>query len=82
MIVELIYIVCGIAVLIASLGIARFGEGSNIVYARLHVSGVFDVACMLAMIASGQFYIAFAYFLLTPIVAHTIANARYFRSEK
>jgi energy-converting hydrogenase B subunit C len=79
MIIELIYILCGIAVLIASFGISRFGERENIVYARLHIAGVFDTACIIAMLAAGQPLIALTYFLLTPLVAHSVANARYYR---
>jgi len=81
MITQAIYVLCGIAVLIASVGITRFGERKNIIYARLHIAGVFDVACMTAMLAAGQPLVAIAYFILTPLVVHSVANARHHRRE-
>ena len=80
-IVDAIYVICGVAILIASLGAFRFKERANIVYARLHISGVFDTACIIAMLAAGQPLIALTYFLLTPLVAHAVANARYYRND-
>jgi len=81
MILEAVYVICGIAILIASLGAFRFGERKNIVYARLHIAGVFDTACIIIMLAAGQPLIALTYFLLTPLAAHAIANARYYRKD-
>ena len=52
----------------------------NVVYARIHIFGVFDIACIIAMIALGQFLLAGVYFILAPFIAHAIANA-YWKNE-
>lgn len=75
---DLVFVVCGLAVLIASIGLVRFRGRGNTVYARIHVLGVFDVACIIVLLAIGQYLIALAYFLLTPVASHSIAKARYY----
>ena len=50
------------------------------VYARIHIVGVFDVACMLTMIALGQYMLAVIYLIIAPFTAHAIANS-YYKSE-
>ena len=42
--------------------------------------GVFDIACVLAMIGLGQYLLAGIYFVLAPFIAHAIANA-YWKKE-
>jgi energy-converting hydrogenase B subunit C len=52
----------------------------NLVYARIHIVGLFDIACILAMIGLGQYLLAGIYFILAPFTAHAIANA-YWKNE-
>ncbi|MFH1403593.1 MAG: cation:proton antiporter [Candidatus Altiarchaeota archaeon] len=78
-VVDVVLIACGMGVLIGSVGLIRFGERRNIEYARLHIAGVVDVACIIAMASMGYYLIALSYLLLAPIVAHAVANTRYHR---
>jgi len=77
MIIEIAFIGAGVLIILASLGLLRFGEMRNIIYARLHIAGVIDVACIFLMLIIGQFLIAFVYAILMPLSAHAIANAKY-----
>ncbi len=52
----------------------------NVVYARIHIVGVFDIACIIAMIGLGQYLLAVIYLILAPFTAHAIANA-FYKSE-
>ena len=52
----------------------------NVVYARIHIVGIFDIACVIAMIGLGQYLLAVIYFILAPFTAHAIANA-FYKSE-
>jgi len=81
LVLDVLFIIGGLAVIITSLGILHFREQKNIVYARLHIAGVYDVVCITVMLAVGQPLIALTYFLLTPLATHVIANARYYRGE-
>ncbi len=73
-------LIAGIFILIASVGLWRFGPRKNVVYARMHVGGIIDHACILTMLVLWQpftFLVAVAYFILTPVATHSIANALY-----
>ena len=52
----------------------------NVVYARIHIVGIFDIACVIAMIGLGQYLLAVIYLILAPFTAHAIANA-FYKSE-
>ena len=52
----------------------------NVVYARIHIIGIFDIACIIAMIGLGQYLLAVIYLILAPFTAHAIANA-FYKSE-
>ncbi|MFC2162505.1 cation:proton antiporter [Candidatus Altiarchaeota archaeon] len=78
---DIIFIISSLLILAASAGTVRFGERKNIVYARLHIAGAFDVACILVLLAAGEYLIAITYLALTPIAIHAIANARYHEGE-
>lgn len=78
---EYVYVFGGLLVLCASLGLARFGERTNIVYARVHLAGVVDVACILLVLVMGQPLVALVYLLLMPLSAHAIANAHFHGGE-
>lgn len=67
--------------IISAIGLLTLDKNTkNKVYARIHIVGLFDVACIIAMIAMGQFLLAGIYFILAPFVAHAIANA-YWKKE-
>lgn len=74
-------IIAAILIIISAIGLISLGKNTrNIVYARIHIVGIFDIACMLAMIAIGQYLLAAIYFILAPFIAHAIANA-YWKKE-
>ena len=74
-------IISAILIIISAIGILTLKvESKNVVYARIHIFGVFDIACIIAMIALGQFLLAGIYFILAPFIAHAIANA-FYKSE-
>ena len=70
-------IIAGTLILIASFGLLRFGDRKNIVYARLHLAGIVDVACIFLAVIIGYPLIGLTYLMLTPLAAHAIANAHY-----
>ena len=74
-------IISAIFIIISAIGIVRVGKNTkNVVYARIHIAGLFDIACIIAMIAIGQYLLAGIYFILAPFIAHAIANA-YWKKE-
>ena len=71
-------IIAGLFVLAASLGLWRFGPRKNVIYARIHIGGIIDHACIFTMLVLWQPFtalVAVAYFILTPVAFHSIANA-------
>ena len=78
---SILLIIAPILMIISAIGILSLdAKMKNVVYARIHIIGIFDVACILAMIAIGQFLLAAIYFVLAPFIAHAIANA-YWKKE-
>jgi energy-converting hydrogenase B subunit C len=74
-------IISAILMIIAAVGVLTVGKDTkNVVYARIHIFGVFDIACIIAMISIGQYLLAGVYFILAPFTAHAIANA-YWKKE-
>ena len=74
-------IISAILIIISAIGVLSLDKNmKNVVYARIHIFGVFDIACIIAMIALGQYLLAAVYFILAPFVAHAIANA-YWKKE-
>ena len=74
-------IISAILIIISAVGILSLPkDANNKVYARIHILGLFDIACIIAMIAVGQFLLAVIYFIIAPFTAHAIANA-YWKSE-
>ena len=81
-IVELIQSICliiaAIIILISALGILRLNDDMDkVIYVRVHMFGMVDIAAVLAMIGLGEFLIAGIYFLIAPFLAHAMANAYY-----
>lgn len=85
-VIELIQSVCLIVaaaiILITALGILRLDDDmEKVIYVRIHMLGMVDIACVLAMIGLGQFLLAGIYFVLAPFVAHAMANAYYYGED-
>ena len=73
-------IVAGLFILAASVGLWRYGPRKNVVYARIHIGGIIDHACIFTMLVLWQPFtilVAVVYFILTPVAFHSIANALY-----
>ena len=74
-------IIAAVLTIISAIGLISLDKNTkNAVYARIHIVGLFDVACIIAMIALGQYLLAGIYFILAPFIAHAIANA-YWKKE-
>lgn len=74
------FLFCGCLLFISSLGLMRFAKMEKILYARLHILGVVDFACIIALVAVGKpavALVAVLYFILTPVAVHSIAKAHY-----
>ncbi|MGZ4857092.1 MAG: cation:proton antiporter [Methanobacteriaceae archaeon] len=79
---SILLITSGCFVLLAALGILRFKDNiSRVVYARVHILGVADAACILALLLLGEPLLAGAYFILTPFASHAIANGFYYGED-
>ncbi|MBE2900152.1 cation:proton antiporter [Methanothermobacter thermautotrophicus] len=71
--------ISSILVILAALGILRFRDDvKRVLYARIHILGIADVACILALLALGEPLLAATYFILAPFVSHAIANAHHY----
>jgi energy-converting hydrogenase B subunit C len=79
---DVAFILGGLLVSAASIGLLRFGEGKNIVYARVHIAGAVDIACIFLVFILGQPLVALAYLLLMPLSGHAIAHAHYLEGGK
>ena len=78
---SILLIITAVLTIISAIGLLSLGKDTkNVVYARIHIIGIFDVACIIAMIAIGQYLLAGIYFILAPFIAHAIANA-YWKKE-
>lgn len=78
---SILLIVSGIVILIASIGVLNLDKDlPNVVYARVHILGMIDVAGIIVFIALGQYLFAVIYLVLAPFLAHAMANA-YFYGE-
>ena len=78
---SILLIVAAFFMIIAAVGLLSLNKNTkNLVYARIHIIGLFDIACIIAMIGLGQYLLAGIYFILAPFTAHAIANA-YWKNE-
>ncbi len=70
-------------VLITAYGIIRFKDDiPNVLYARIHILGVVDMSCILALLVLNEPLLAVAYFILAPFASHAIANGHYYGEEE
>lgn len=78
---SILLILSGIVILIASIGVLNLDKDMpNVVYARVHILGMIDVAGIIVFLALGQYLFAVIYLVLAPFLAHAMANA-YFYGE-
>ena len=78
---SILLIISAFIIIIAAIGILRMdNDMPNVVYARIHILGMIDVAGILAFLGLGQPFFALLYLFLAPLLAHALANA-YFHSE-
>ncbi len=78
---SILLLISAILIIISAIGLIGINRNSkNVVYARIHIAGLFDIACIIAMIAIGQYLLAGIYFILAPFIAHAVANA-YWKKE-
>ena len=81
MIQSILLVISALLILIAVVGVLRIDRNlDNVVYARIHILGIVDVAGIIAFLALGQPLFALIYLFLAPLLAHVLANA-YFHSE-
>ena len=74
-------LIAAFLVIVSAVGFISLSKDmKNVVYGRIHIVGVFDIACIIAMIGLGQYLLAAIYFILAPFTAHAIANA-FYKSE-
>ena len=78
---SILLIISALLIIIAAVGVLKIDRNlDNVVYARIHILGMVDVAGIIAFIALGQPLFALIYLFLAPLLAHALANA-YFHSE-
>jgi len=76
-------IVSAIFILLAALGILRFKDDlERVLYARIHILGVADMACILALLVLGEPLLAGAYFILAPFASHAMATGFFYGEDK
>jgi len=76
-------IAAAVILLIVALGILRLDDDMDkVIYVRIHMLGMADIALVLAMIGLGQFLLAGIYFVLAPFVVHAMANAYYYGEDE
>ncbi len=79
----ILLIVSAVFVLLAAFGILRFKDDlERVLYARIHILGIADMACILALLVLGEPLLAGAYFILAPFAAHAMANGFYYGEDK
>ena len=80
---SILLLISAFLIIVAAVGLVSISKNTkNIVYGRIHIVGVFDIACIIAMIGLGQYLLAGIYFILAPFTAHAIANAYWKKEDK
>lgn len=80
---SILLIISAILIIISAIGFVTLDKDlNNLIYARIHVAGVFDIAFILAMIGLEQYLLAGMYLVIAPFTAHAIANAFYNSEDK
>lgn len=78
---SILLLIAAFMIIVSAIGLVTLSsDRKNAVYGRIHIVGIFDIACIIAMIGLGQYLLAGIYFILAPFTAHAIANA-FYKSE-
>ncbi|WP_409200400.1 cation:proton antiporter [Methanobrevibacter sp. DSM 116169] len=79
---SILLIISAIMILICAIGLIRLDKDmNNVVYGRIHIIGLFDIALIIAFIGLGEIFLAIIYFIIAPITAHAMANAYYYGED-
>ena len=82
MIQSILLVISALLILIAVVGVLRIDRNlDNVVYARIHILGIVDIAGIIAFLALGQPLFALIYLFLAPLLAHALANAYFHRED-
>lgn len=80
---SILLLIAAAFILLAAYGIIRFKDDiPNVLYARIHILGIADVACIIALLVLNEPLLAVAYFILVPFASHAIANGHYYGEEE
>lgn len=80
---SVLLIISAILMIISAIGFLTLDKNmNNLIYARIHIVGVFDVAFIIAMIGLQQYLLAGIYLVIAPFTAHAIVNAFYNSEDK
>lgn len=78
---SILLIISAILIIIAAVGVLSIDRNMpNVVYARIHILGLVDIAGVIAFLGLGQPLFALVYLILAPFLAHAMSNA-YFYTE-
>ena len=78
---SILLLIAAFMIIVSAVGLVTLSsDRKNAVYGRIHIVGIFDIACIIEMIGLGQYLLAGIYFILAPFTAHAIANA-FYKSE-
>jgi len=71
-------LIASILIIVTAYGILKLDDDKDkVLYARIHLLGMFDIAGVLALIGLNQIFLAGVYLIIAPFIAHAIANAYY-----
>jgi energy-converting hydrogenase B subunit C len=77
-----VMIIAAVLIVLTAFGLIRYKDDmERILYSRVHMLGVADMACVVALLALNEPLLAVTYFFLTPFASHAIANAYYYGEE-
>lgn len=78
---SILLIISSILIIISAIGVLSLDKDTkNVVYARIHIFGVFDIACVLAMIGLGQYLLAIIYIVFS--IWNILFIEKYFNNRK
>ena len=73
---SILLIISAILMIISAIGFLTLDKNmNNLIYARIHIVGVFDVAFIIAMIGLQQYLLAGIYLVIAPAIANAFYNS-------
>ena len=65
---SILLLIAAFLVIVSAVGLVSLSKDmKNVVYGRIHIVGIFDIACVIAMIGLGQYLLAAIYFIFSAI---------------